>query len=204
MNAVHLLRGAPANLAVATALFGALACGTRTATATFQGSVHATSMQPKDAISSVATVGLASGAAPAAAIIISDAGALCSKVSANLEPASSRALILFLADVNPSTGALQAAAGTGVYPIFLLGSGVPPAHFAVATFGANDASCKAIAADSAEAISGSVTLTANGGGEYSGTYDLTFDTGDTVTGAFETVVCQGLVSYLGNLSHGCG
>ena len=193
MKAVHFL-----------ALFGAFACGTRTASATFDGSVRSVSMQPKDAISSVATVRLASGAAPAAAIIISDAGALCTKVSANLEPASSRALILFLADVNPSTGALQAAAGIGVYPIFILGSGVPPAHFAVATFGANDASCKDIPADSADATSGSITLTGNAGGEYAGTYDLTFDSGDHVTGAFDTAVCQGLASYLGNLSHGCG
>ncbi|MGZ6143806.1 MAG: hypothetical protein ACXWLM_10735 [Myxococcales bacterium] len=187
---------------VATA--AAVACGNTSASATFEGTVRGVAMSPKDAVSSPATVGFTSGAAPVAAIVISDAARLCATVSANLEPKSSRALLLFLADVNPSTGAIEAAAGTGRFPIFIVGSGVAPAHFAVASFAANDASCREIAADSAGAVSGSVTLTGNGGGAYEGTYDLAFDGGDHVTGAFHTATCQALATYLGSLTHGCG
>ena len=183
---------------------GLVACGSNGASATFAGTVHGVTMQPKDAISAKATVAFSSGAAPVAAIVISDLGGLCITVSANLEPKSSRALFLFLADVNSSTGAIEPAAATGVFPVFVVGSGTPPAHFSVASFGANDALCKEITAQAADAVSGSVTLTANGGGAYDGTYDLTFDSGDHVTGAFHTGACDGLTSYLGTASHGCG
>ena len=103
-----------------------------------------------------------------------------------------------------ATGAIEAASGTGTFSVFVVGSGPAPRHFAVASFGANDAVCKEIAADSADALSGSVTLTANGGGAYAGTYDLTFDSGDRVTGKFQTATCQGLTTYLGRLTHDCG
>jgi hypothetical protein len=188
----------------AAILMTAAACGGGGASATFTGTVHGQSMRPSDAISSPATVSFASGTVPVAAIIIADAGTLCTKLAANLEPKSSRALILFLADVNGATGTIEAPSGTGTWTIYTVGSGVPPAHFAVATFGVNDASCNQIAAQSAAAVSGSVTLTANGGGAYAGTFDLLFDSGDRVQGAFHTATCQGLATFLASPTHGCG
>jgi hypothetical protein len=181
------------------------ACGTdQSSGATFTGTVHGVSMVPREAVSSPATVSFSSGSAPVAAIVISDASALCSKFSANQDAKSSSVLVIFLADVNSSSGAIHAAAGTGEFPVFRIGNGVPPPHFAVASFGAKDAVCRIITADSADAVSGSVTLTANGGGAYSGTYDLTFDSGDHVTGSFHSGTCQGLVGYFARVSHDCG
>lgn len=189
---------------LAALLLAAAACGGGGASATFTGAIAGQTMRPTDAISSPATVAFASGTAPVAAIVISDAGALCTRLAANLEPKSSRALILFLADVNGATGAIQAPSGTGTYLLFTFGSGAPPGHFAVASFGVNDASCKQIAAQSATAVSGTVTLTGNSNGAYAGTYDLSFDSGDRVQGAFHTAACQGLATFLSSASHGCG
>ena len=182
----------------------AAACGSSGATATFDGTIHGLAMQPKDAVSSPATVPFASGSLPVAVIVIGDVPQLCGKINANVEPKSSQLLLLFLADANASNGAIQPAAGTGDFPVFLIGSGSPPPHFAFAEFGVNDDLCRQIAADSATAVSGSVTLTGNGGGAYTGTYDLTFDSGDRVTGSFHTTTCQGLPDYLSRLNHGCG
>ena len=186
------------------ALALAAACGNGGASATFVGTVHGQALSPADAISSQATVAFTSGTTPVAALIFSDAGTLCTRLSANQEPKSSRALLIFLADADAATGAIEPPAGTGTYAVFTVGSGNPPAHFAVASFGANDAACHAIAAQSASAVSGTVTLTRNGQASYAGTYDLTFDSGDRVTGEFDTAACRGLATYLASDSHTCG
>ncbi len=181
----------------------AAACGGGSS-ATFAGAIHGQTLRPSDAVSSPATVAFASGTLPVAAIVLSDAGTLCTKLAANLEPQSARTLVLFLADVNASTGAIEAPTGTATHLLFTVGSGAPPAHFAVASFGVNDASCKQIAAQSAAAVSGTVTLTGNANGAYTGTYDLFFDSGDHVQGAFHTAACQGLSTFLSANTHGCG
>ncbi len=185
-------------------LLAIAACGGGGSSATFAGTIHGQTLRPLDAVSSPATVVFASGTASAAAIILSDAGTLCTRLAANLEPKSSRSLVLFLADVNAATGAIEVPSGTATYLLFTVGSGSPPAHFAVASFGVNDASCKEIAAQSATAVSGTVTLTGNANGAYAGTYDLVFDSGDRVQGAFHTAACQGLATFLSSNSHGCG
>lgn len=186
------------------ALLLAAACGSTGATATFDGTIHGQSIQPKDAVSSPATVAFASGSLPVAVIVIGDVPQLCGKINADVEPKSSHLLLLFLADSNSSSGAIQPAGGTGVFPVFTLGSGSPPPHFSFAEFGVNDDLCRQIDADSAKSVSGSVTLSANGGGAYTGTYDITFDSGDRVTGSFHTTTCQGLPDYFARPSHGCG
>jgi hypothetical protein len=182
----------------------AAGCGTSASSASVVGTVHGQALTPTDAISATASVALASGTVPAAALIFSDAGALCTKVTANQEPASARALLLFLADADPVTGGITAAAGTGTWSIFIVGSGNPPAHFAVASFGVNDEACHQIAAQSAGAVAGTVTLTRNDSSSYAGSYDLTFDSGDRVTGSFDTAACRGLATFLGSKSHACG
>ncbi len=185
------------------ALALAVACGSN-ASATFVGTVHGQSMTPTDAISSQATVAFTSGTAPVAALFFSDAGALCTKLAANQEPRSSRALLVFLADVDSTTGMFEAPSGTGTFPVFTVGSGGPPAHFAVVSFGVNDAACHRVDAESADAVAGSVTLTRNSAGTYAGSYDLTFDSGDHVTGTFDTAACRAVATYLASDSHTCG
>ena len=189
---------------VVAAALAAAACGGDGATATFNGTVRGEGMVPADSISDPAAVSFSSGVVPVAAIVISDAGSLCTRLGANREPGSARTLTLFLTDVDAATGALKVPVGTGEFPIFVVGSGTPPPHFAVASFAVNDASCRPVAAKSAAAVAGSVTLTGNANGVYRGTYDLLFEGGDRVTGAFQPAPCRGLSDYLATNAHGCG
>jgi hypothetical protein len=179
------------------------ACGNSGASATFTGLVRGQSLTPTTSISSPATVSFASGNAPVAAIVLSDAPALCRLLGSSQEPKSSRELRIFLADVNGTTGVLQVPAGTAAYSVFVVGSGNPPPHFAVASFAVTDAACHPIAARSAAAVAGTVTLTGNSGGAYAGAFDLTFDSGDRVTGAFDTAVCQSLATFLASDNYSC-
>ncbi len=180
------------------------ACHGTGASATFNGTVRGQSMTPSASISAPATVSFASGMAPVAAILLSDASALCTLFGLNEQAKSSRSLLLFLADVNASTGAIEVPPGTASFSVFAVGSGAPPAHFAVASFGVDDASCQRIPSQSATAVSGTILLTGNSGGAYQGTYDLTFDSGDHVTGSFDTAVCHAVTTFLASDLHSCG
>lgn len=55
-------------------------------------------------------------------------------------------------------------------------------------------------ASSALGNSGTVTLSSVGGGSYSGTFDVTFSTGDHVTGSFDASNCAGFTTYLNSSS----
>ena len=191
-------------------LVAVAACGggSGSAGATFSGAVKGQTLSPKDSISSPATVLLPiGGTAGVAAIVLGDDGALCTKVTANTEPRNGKALILLLADVNPNLIA-SAPAGTGTFTVYDfsagLAGGLPPAHAAVVSFGVDDASCVQDDTKSATGKSGSVTLTRNSGGSYAGSYEVTFDSGDHVTGTFGTTACPGLADYLRANTHSCG
>src|SRR5438105_3070435 len=184
--------------------WGLAACGTDRVSGTFVGTVHGETLSPADSISDPATVMFTSGFTPVGAIVLSDASGLCTRVSANRDAKGARALTLFLSDVNAQDGTIGPPAGTGAYPVFVVGSGSPPAHFSVAAFSASDLLCKKIPDKSAAAVSGSVTLTRNADGAYAGSYDLTFDSGDRVTGSFDAATCRGLATYLAANTHLCG
>lgn len=168
--------------------------------ATVHGTVKGYALNPSDAISAEAVVNLGFGTLPTAAIVLSDAGHLCGKADANVEPKSAGALVFFLDDVTGPS--ITAAAGTGAYPVYVTGSGQPGPRIAYASFGYNDATCKETLF--AQAVSGAVTLTANRPGVYAGTFDLTFDSGDHVTGTFETAGCPSLGKYLLSTNQTCG
>jgi hypothetical protein len=56
-------------------------------------------------------------------------------------------------------------------------------------------------------VSGTVTLTGNSGGAYSGSFDLSFESGDHVTGTFNAARCAGIETFLtaaGNNTLSCG
>ncbi len=173
-----------------------VACGNDGATASFVGTVRGESMSPADAISDPATVMFTSGSTAVGAIVLSDAGGLCTRASANRDSKGARVLALYLSDVDAQTGTIGPPKGAAAYPVFTVVS--------VASFAVNDLLCKKIPDKSAAAVSGSVTLTGNADGAYAGTYDLTFDSGDHVTGSFKTATCRGLAAYLAANTHLCG
>jgi hypothetical protein len=65
------------------------------------------------------------------------------------------------------------------------GSAPPPIQSALLYTSILDATCGNDAADETASVSGSVTLTAVGGGVYAGQFDVVLDSGDQVTGSFD-------------------
>jgi hypothetical protein len=56
----------------------------------------------------------------------------------------------------------------------------------------------------ADSVSGPVTLTGVSNGSYSGNFDVTFDSGDHLTGSFGASNCANLNVWFGSKTHGCG
>jgi len=185
-------------------LLGALGCGSGVG-GSFNGVVRGQPMKPTDAISSPARVSLGPISADVGAVVLTDVPRVCGRVTANTEPKSGKALVLFLADFNRQTLTATAPAGPGTFDVVNPNApGIPPLHAAVVTFGVNDAACEQIAAQSAVATSGAVKITSISGGAYSGTYTVGFETGEVVSGDFHATSCHGLATYLSTPAHSCG
>ncbi|HUJ28891.1 MAG TPA: hypothetical protein VLW85_22880 [Myxococcales bacterium] len=173
--------------------------------ATFSGTVKGQPFTPADAQSTRGTATFSVGTAGVGAIALTSFAGVCASLTANTEPKSTTDLVLLVSDVNLST--LQGSAPTqpATYTVYdFSGSGLPPAHLAYVSYGVNDASCVEQPGLSATGKSGTVTLTRVQGGAYSGSFDVTFDSGDHATGTFDTAECPGFASYLGTSTHGCG
>jgi hypothetical protein len=182
----------------------ALACGSGSGNS-FNGLVRGQPMKPVDAVSSPARVSLGSIAADVAAVVVTDAGGLCGRVTANTEPKNGKQLILFVADLDRLTLTATAPAGPGTFDVVNPNApGILPVHAAVVMFGVNDASCTQVLSQSAVATSGTVKLTSVSAGSYGGTYSVTFETGETVSGEFHAGSCPGLATYLATPAHSCG
>jgi hypothetical protein len=185
----------------------ALGCGSGSGSGggSFNGVVRGQPMKPADAISSPARVSLGPISADVGAVVLTDVPGVCGRVTANTEPKNGKALVLFVADFNRQTLTATAPAGPGTFDVVNPNSpGIPPLHAAVVTFGVNDATCGQIADQSAVATSGAVKITSMSGGAYSGTYTVGFETGEAVSGEFQTTSCPGLATYLSTPTHSCG
>ena len=154
-------------------------------TATFSGSVRGQSMVPRDAIASVVSFNGNGVPGRAAVIGITSAAGLCPLLSAGKEPKSTQYLVLTAFQMQPDYSAAPPPK-PGNYPV-----GALSIENAVVVFAGTDASCHSISQGEAVASSGSITFTAVGD-RYAGSYDLTFDFGDRVTGTFDAPGCNGL------------
>ena len=176
----------PMGMAVMLALASCGSGSSAPGSATFSGSVRGQSMVPRDAIAS--TVSFSGNGVPgrAAVIGITSAAALCPLLSAGKEPKSTQYLVLTAFRLQPDYSAAPPPA-PGTYPV-----GAQSIENAVVVFAGTDASCQVISPQGeAVASSGSITFTAVGD-RYAGSYDLTFDFGDRVTGTFDAPNCSGL------------
>jgi hypothetical protein len=168
------------------------------------GTVKGQSLKPADTVSAPVTVALTGGGtASLAGVVISDVSGLCAKAGSNTTPKSAHILFLGAGDVNPTSFQITAASTTGTYSIYG-GSGAPPAKVAYASFFTFDSGCTQITTQSASATSGTVTLTSVNNGSYSGNFDVTFDSGDHVTGSFSASNCANLNVYFSANTHSCG
>jgi hypothetical protein len=137
------------------------------------------------------------------AIVLSNSVNLCANATANQQAKSSRFLNLFVGDTNSTSGASTAPTAPGTYTVAPVSTTPPPAKFARAVYTETDATCQLVAGQRTDATSGTITLTSASGGSYAGTFDLTFDSGDHVTGSFTGSNCPGLQTAVDSTTTTC-
>jgi len=168
-------------------------CGSSPFTVT--GTIGGNSLKAGDALSALGAVAYDSIPYNAAAVVLSNSSGLCASASSGKEPKSSQFWTLAL---NDHTGTSPPSV-LGTYTVWPL-TGPQPATFVVVQYTLTDANCLPVQSD--RATSGTVTITSISNGDVSGNFDLTFDTGDHVTGSFSAKNCYALLALLGNST--CG
>jgi hypothetical protein len=168
----------------------AAACGGGSSSSginTFNGTIHGQSFSPTESISNTVLVAAGTGNT-AGVVVMSNATGTCADVTANKQPKNITVMIIALEDVNITTGAFTAPTAPGTYTV----SVSPQAKLALVNFVVTDANCKAISSQSATSASGTVTITSVSNGTYEGTYDITMNSNDHVTGSFSASACAGI------------
>jgi hypothetical protein len=131
------------------------------------------------------------GSLASARIVIASTANLCADAGASppIDRKSQRAITLDLRDVNGSMYSAPTAAGT--YTIYPDTGSEPPKSASLSVSGL-DATCQPLDADTAQAQSGTVTLTSVAGGVYAGSFNVVLNTGGTITGSFAPEACTAL------------
>jgi hypothetical protein len=145
----------------------------------------------------------AGGTSNNASIIIASTSHPCGDAGASppIDRKGSRSLTIALRDVDGATTAVPGAPGT--YTIYPDTGSEPPKAASLATTGL-DASCQLVDSETANAQTGTVTLTSIRGGVFAGHFDVVLDTGDHITGSFDPEACPGLeAEATGTSTHAC-
>ena len=178
----------------------ASACGSGSGSggsSALSGTVHGQTIGVTDAISAALTTMFDDVTIHGAAIVMANASDLCADAVANRLHPNEKAVVILLTDVTDGASSTPTAAGT--YTIFQ-GAGKPPAKTALLSVSMNDAACKEVEAQSAGGATGTVTLSAISGDEFSGSFDVTLNSGDRVTGSFAPGACPELATLLNRTS----
>jgi hypothetical protein len=162
------------------------------------------SFQPSDTISASVTMSDGNGGTSSYAwIVLASTSGLCADAGASppIDRKQQKFTTIALRDVAGATSTTPAAPGT--YTIYPNTGSEPPKSASLST-GQLDATCQPIDASSASGESGTVTLTSLSGGVFAGSFDVTLNTGDHITGTFQPKACPQLQASLaaGN-SHTC-
>ena len=175
-----------------TSLALAVACGgsnaptyNLTGTATSTGTVGGQSMaNPADAVSTL----IPQGSSAAGTILISTSANLCAQSNAHTRLKSARSLAIVM---GIQSGNSVAPPTVGTYTVYTqAGANTAQGNIATALFAVSDAACNASASQS---TGGTMTLTRVDATGYTGTYNITFNTSDTLSGTFNTGSCSALV-----------
>jgi hypothetical protein len=156
------------------------------------GTVHGTSLNIQDAISASVTQTPQGITTHTALVVMANASNLCGDIAGNISHPNEQGVAISMIDVNGATFTTPTAPGT--YAIYQSGS--PPAKAASLSVTVDDATCKGIAASSAKATSGTITLSAVSGNAFSGSFDVALDSGDHITGSFSPEECPGIQTQL--------
>ena len=169
------------------ALLGALlgCSGNSSGSATVLGSVGGQVFSEVDAMAGTRT----SGTDTFADIVLADRAGLCEAASRYWLRKSLHAVRI---DLYQSTAeGDRAPSAPGTYNVVTIGGPVY-ARRAYVEARTTDENCAAVASQSAKATSGTVTLTKASNGSYAGTFDVTLESGDRLTGSFEAPDCPAI------------
>jgi len=125
-------------------------------------------------------------------VIVTDTPAFCDELTQNKTPKNVAALIISVANFDSKTGSLSAPTAPGTHAIVGQINTANDAKVANLSYVHDDATCQAIMAENAKAVSGSVTFTSIANGVYTGSYDVVLDTNDRVKGSFSSQTCAAL------------
>ena len=139
---------------------------------------------PLDATAAVLSFSANGVPGRAALIGIASAAGICPLLKGGKEPRSTDYLVLTAFRLQPDYSAAPPPS-PGTYYV-----GSLAIENGVVAFAATDATCHLVGTTKT-AITGSITFTAVGN-RYAGSYDLTFDFGEHVTGTFDAPLCAGL------------
>lgn len=135
-----------------------------------------------------------------ARIVIASTPNLCSDAAGSIDRKGQRSITIELRDVSGATKTAPTAPGSyTIYP----NTGSEPAKSASLTVGALDDTCQLVDDDSASAQSGTVTLTSVAGGAFTGSFDVTLNTGGHLAGTFAPTACPQLATALASADHVC-
>jgi hypothetical protein len=187
-----MLRGIPG------VVFGAIvvACNTTPpAPPTFGGTVRGQTFVPLEAVSGQVftstglhvldfnTTGL---------ILLRNTAGICEDFDARVDRNSAQYFAITVQALD-SDGVLVPARAAGIYPVALSSAAN---QYARASFWTVGSRCESVV--TANAIDGTVTLTSvSDDYAYTGTFDVTFDSGDEVTGTFDAAPCSTLSIEVG-------
>lgn len=131
-----------------------------------------------------------SGKSTGLLVVMADKPKICDSLKANREPKQSTALFLSMSRVTDTD---TLAPDVGEYTV-IEGFPTKAGNYAYSTFSRSDANCDNTVAPSArDAKSGLVKLTnlkAEANGAANATFDITFGSGDKVTGNFNATYCD--------------
>jgi hypothetical protein len=161
-----------------------------TGTGSVTGTIHGQTFMIADAVSTVR----AAGASTYGAIMMSTVAGICDAARSNAIRASSKLIVISLANASGNRATAPTSAGTYEISSTMMGA------FAGLIVVANDSACNPVVASSAEATSGSVTLVSVDGNVFSGNFDVVLDSGDHVTGTFEPGACPAIAQGTGEIS----
>jgi hypothetical protein len=165
---------------------------TSTGTATVNGTIHGRQVAASDAQSAIVPASVQGFSFQAGAVVISSAPGICATVGAGKQPRNWQTLVLGVAQ--QQNGTIGPPTSPGAFTI-ITGLSFDP-QIAVAYFRATDANCADLGATAdAVAISGTVALTSVST-TYTGSFDLTLDTGEHITGSFRAPGCPAIASVV--------
>ncbi|MBV8762484.1 MAG: hypothetical protein JO257_34690 [Deltaproteobacteria bacterium] len=167
-------------------------CGCASNGGSVSGNVPGGGFDFADTVSATITTNDGNGGTSSyAQIVIGSTSGLCGDAGAvpPIDRKGSRAIIIELRDITGSQSTAPAAAAP--YTIYPNTGSEPPKSASLMTVGL-DNTCQTVDAQTAQAQSGTVTLTAASGGVYKGSFDVTLNTGDHLTGSFDPTACPAL------------